>query len=122
MEHMSENLVKVLEEEGKRIVASATVRIEETKQQTLLDMEKKIKDMMDALNLQPLKGAAEVIELLERGGTIKTTAFEAKWDDIVVSVNFGNDRWIGSYMPNEIKLKKGKYRVTLIVEPLEEKP
>ena len=115
---MTEKLVKVLEAEGQRIISSAFDNIEREKERVLQTMENKVKEMMEALKIQPLKGAADVIELLEKGGIIKTKTVDVEWDASTINVDLAGSRWIG-YPSNEIRLNKGTYRITLIVEPVE---
>jgi len=114
---MSEKLVKVLEKEGKRIITSTSENMEDAKQRAIQDMKAKIKEITEALKIQPLKGAAEVIELLERGGIIKTKTVDVEWDNTVVELNVGGRRFL--YETSDIRLNKGKYRFTLIIEPME---
>ena len=118
---MSNKLVELLEAEGKRLLSDANLAMEATKKNTLQNMEAEIKSMVEALGIQPLTGAADVIELLEKGGIVKSKTFEFDYDNASVGVDVESRRWVG-YPPNEVRLRKGKYRFTLIIEPVEEQP
>jgi len=113
---MSEKLVKVLEEKGKAIVTRASEQMEDDKTRALREMNNEIKNMVEALKAQPLKGAADVVELLERGSIVKVATVDVEWDHAPVTIAVGNR----SLIPYEYtSVDKGAYRVTLIIEPLE---
>jgi len=119
VKHMTEKLVKRLEAEGQRIVVSTSENLGREKERAIQTMEAKIKELTEALQIQPLKGAAEVIELLEHGGIIKADTVEVEWNDSRVELQVGT-RLLFWDSFNEIKLNEGKYRVTLIIEPVED--
>jgi len=115
---MSEKLVKRLEAEGQRIVARVSETIDSYTAEAVQRMEAEVKNVIDALKIQPLKGAADVVELLEKGGIIVSKKIDANEHD---TLDLSHNNWslIRDVFPSG-RLKKGTYKVLLIVEPVEE--
>ena len=116
---MSEKLVKVLEDAKDRIVAKATENINSNRDDAIREMELKIKAMIEALQIEPIS-ATDIVEILGKGGLVVSKKINAGEYDLF-NLSHNNSSLIYDSLPSG-RLKKGKYRITLIVEPLEEKP
>jgi len=116
---MTEKLVKVLEEEKDRIVASATESIDHNRDDAIRRIETRFKELEDVLQLALPKSHADMIELMWRGGVFKTVQADVPEDNTPLTLEVGNTTLIDRYTWNSQWLKKGKHRITLIIEPLE---
>lgn len=119
---MSEKLVKVIEEEKDRIVEHAAHYMEVYKKEAIEKIEARFNELAEAMQTTLPKGSADMVEMMWRGCIFKTAEAAVTEDMTPLKLDVGNTTLIGPYMWNGQWLKKGIYRLTLIIEPLEEKP
>ena len=116
MRDMSNKLIKLLEAEGKRIVAQSSEQMQSNKEHSVEAMKAEIKTMITMLELP--EGREDIVALVERGGKIRVANIEAQHDHTRLNLSYDGYTAFNGY--DQIEVKKGKYRVTLIIEPLED--
>jgi len=116
--NMSNKLVELLEAEKTRLIKNADADMYGIKDKYIQLLESRIQSMIIALQLP--EGRGDVVTLLEKGGILKVAELDATYDRSRFQVEYDGRSVFGGYA--DIMIKKGKYRITLIIEPVEEQP
>lgn len=110
--------MKVLENEKVLLVAKAGEDMARAMELALNTLSGRIDDMVGALKTQPFTDFSGVVDLLGRGGVIKVKEVESEYSWSTLSLSFNSCSLFDEERYSGLRLPKGKYQVTLIVEPL----
>ena len=116
MTNMSNKLIELLEDEGKRLIETADADMHGIKDKYIQLLDSRIQSMITMLELP--EGREDIVALVERGGKIRVANIEAQHDHTRLNLSYEGYTAFNGY--DQIEVKKGKYRVTLIIEPVDE--
>ena len=119
MEYDREALDKIVSERASKIQVEALEQITHIQESRERELARIVPDLLKQIENFPIIKRLDILEVIRNGGVVKTADYAATWDKTRWRLEIGNDDVFYSDHSSS-HLAKGRYRVTLIMEKLEE--
>jgi len=117
-------LSKIVSERADTIQSEATERIKQIQERTEEELRRIVPDLLKQIENFSVFKLLDVLDVIRNGGIVKTCDYETEWESNHWRLDIGNT---DVFYPTDSsqgrrELAKGRYRITLIMEKLGEKP